>query len=108
MAALKRLQSDCVLCLGLLHHLTLGLRKNFAAVFEQLSALTRNTLILEFVSLEDRLVCEDPDFFPNISAWNRDTYSVDAVKQAGAVFFSQCSELSSTPSESRTLLVFRR
>jgi SAM-dependent methyltransferase len=108
MAALKRLQSDCVLCLGFLHHLTLGLGKNFADVFEQLSALTRNTLILEFVSLEDRLVREDPDFFQKISVWTRETYNLDAVKQAGVAFFSQCSELSSTPSESRTLLVFRR
>jgi SAM-dependent methyltransferase len=108
MAALQRLQSDCVLCLGLLHHLTLGLGKSFADVFAQLSALTRNALILEFVDLEDRLVREDPDFFPNISAWTGETYSLKAVRQAGAAFFSRCSELPSTPAESRTLLVFGR
>lgn len=107
-AALERLQVDCVLCLGLLHHLTLGMGKSFIDIFEQLTALTRNTLVLEFVSMEDKLIQEDSNFFPNLSHWSQETYNIEIVKSTGSRFFNNCSQLPSTPAKSRTLLIFKR
>jgi hypothetical protein len=107
-AALKRLKADCVLCLGLLHHLTLGMGKSFTEIFEKLDALTLSTLVLEFVEWEDKLIQGEQGFFPNLSRWNKETYNLETVKHVAARFFKHCSQLPSTPAESRILLVLKR
>ena len=104
-AGVERLGADLVLVLGLLHHLVLGEGRPLGEVFATLGRLARKTLVVEFVSLEDDKIREDPGFFPNLHRFDADTYSLDRVREAGLRHFAKVQTLPSHPS-SRTLLVF--
>lgn len=60
----RRLRSDAVLALGLLHHLVLGAGERLEAALARLGRLSRRRLVVEFVGREDPLVRGDPGFFP--------------------------------------------
>lgn len=107
MAATKRLPCQMISCLGLMHHLTLGMGKSFAEIAEVLHRLCQKILLLEFVSLDDHLIYENPSFFPNISKWNTNTYSVNALLQAFEPLFHLQQSLPSSPVQSRSLLLFK-
>ena len=94
-------------CLGLIHHLTLGLGKSFAEVASVLHPLCQDVLLVEFVSFEDDLIRNNNDFFPNIAKWNAETYSVEALLHAFEPFFHLQQSLPSTPAQSRSLLLFK-
>ncbi len=105
MAATKRLSCEMVSCLGLLHHLTLGLGKSFTEIAKVLRSLCQKSLLIEFVALDDVLIHENPDFFPNLNQWNPSTYSIDTMLKAFKPFFHLQQIFPSTPAKSRTLLL---
>lgn len=107
MSATIRLGSDMVFCLGLFHHLTLGLGKSMEEVFKILASLTKQVLLLEFVDMKDSLVIENPDFFQNISKWNSDNYNQQEVIKEGLKHFDAFQILPSFPN-TRAILVFKR
>jgi len=106
-AGVKRLRTDLVLVLGLLHHLVLGEGRPVDAVFDVLSGLAAKTLVVEFVGLDDEKIVEDPGFFPSLARFGAATYSVEVVRAAGLRHFSRVSALPSHP-PTRTFLVFER
>ena len=53
-----RLQCDCVLALALMHHLVFRAMADFDTVLDGLVTLTRQDLVLEFVSPEDQFVSQ--------------------------------------------------
>jgi SAM-dependent methyltransferase len=68
-SAETRLQSDCVMALGILHHLVLGVGMSFNEVLSPLIRLTKKWLIIEYVESEDPVIVNEPEFF---SAYSRD------------------------------------
>ena len=104
-AGANRLDADLVLVLGLLHHLVLGEGRSMDSVFEILAKLTRRTLVLEFVSLDDEKVRESPDFFPNLRKQRRATYNLEKTLAAGRRHFRSAEVRASNPS-TRIILVF--
>lgn len=63
-SAERRLRSDLVLALGILHHLVLGSGMPLAEALGRLSALAVKRMVVEFVGLDDALVRGEPAFFP--------------------------------------------
>jgi SAM-dependent methyltransferase len=108
MSALKRLKCDMVFCLGLLHHLILGLGKSMESVIEQVILLTNKIAIFEFIDINDPLIKASPDFFPSLDKWNKNNYSIDYMKKSADSFGFQYSILPSSPSQSRSLVIFKR
>lgn len=107
MAATARLQSDVVLCLGLLHHLTLGMGKSFAEVASILTPLAQKVLILEFIELDDPLIVNEPAFFPNRSKFAQGEYSKEACLKCFSEDFELENVTLSHP-QSRALIIMRR
>jgi SAM-dependent methyltransferase len=105
LSATERINSDVVLCLGLLHHLVLGMGRELDFVFEILSRLTRRTLVLEFVDLKDKLVQGEPSFFKNINRYSEINYNMNIVIAAGLKYFKSVRIADSDP-ETRKLLIF--
>jgi len=101
--ATKRLQSDMVLFLALMHHLVLGGIVDLKTMFNILSELTKKVLVLEYVGLDDHLVKLNPSSFTK----NRDDYSLDKVIAKGKEFFKGVEILDSTP-PTRKMLVFKK
>jgi hypothetical protein len=106
-AGADRLGTDLVLVLGLLHHLVLGEGHPIEVVFEVLGRLAKKTLVLEFVSIDDDKIRDDPAFFPNLSKFDASTYNLDMVLQAGRRHFPSVERRASHPA-TRTILVFDR
>ena len=65
----NRYKCDVVLALGLLHHLVLGLGFSFADIIEILSKFSNKYLIVEFVGIDDKLIKNEPDFFPKYNVY---------------------------------------
>lgn len=105
--ATRRLKSELVLCLGLIHHLVLGMGKEFGAVMAVLADLTDKQLVLEFVSIEDELILGEPSFFKNIDRFTVDNYNINLAMEEGKKFFSSVRILDSEP-ETRKLLVLQK
>jgi len=105
--ATERLKSDLVLCLGLIHHLVLGEGKDIELVFDVLSSLSRQTLVLEYVDLNDELVKSEPFFFRNLSNFTEENYNIHIVTDIGRRYFPDVQVMDSHPN-TRKLLVFRR
>ncbi len=59
----RRLRSDAVLALGILHHVVLGAGIPLTAALERFAAPARRMLIVEFVGINDGLVMKEPEFF---------------------------------------------
>jgi SAM-dependent methyltransferase len=106
-AGVERLRADVVLVLGLLHHLVLGEGRAIESVFATLGRLAERTLVVEFVSLDDEKIREDPGFFPNLRRFDVGTYNLELVREAGLQHFARVEVQASHPG-SRTLLVFDR
>jgi len=100
----ERLQSDAVLCLGLLHHLVLGSDFPLDRILGTLRSLTKRTLILEFVSLDDELIRQEPRFFAALRKYSADTYNVELVLERARSHFRKATVMESHPC-TRKLLV---
>jgi SAM-dependent methyltransferase len=98
--------ADMVLSLGLIHHLVLGLGYSLEKVMELLSSLSRQTLVLEFVGLDDDKILSEQNFFP---AFNQSKlgYTKESVIKIGLGFFEKVEIFPSNPI-TRELLVFTR
>ncbi|MBD3231343.1 hypothetical protein GF322_01640 [Candidatus Dependentiae bacterium] len=107
LAPIMRFKSDCVFCLALVHHLVLGLGISIKKVFKLLSLLTKKTLILEYVSLEDLMIKSEPDFFKNLNRNNLQSYNLDIFIKEGLLYFKDIEILDSHP-DTRRLLIFTK
>jgi len=105
--ATTRLKADLVLCLGLLHHLILGLGREIGNVLEVLARLTGRHLLLEFISLEDKLVQDHPAFFKNIDNHSKSTYNLHIIIDEGKKFFKSVQVMDSE-NKARKLLLFEK
>ncbi len=105
--ATERLKSDMVLCLGLLHHLVLGDGISISNIFIVLSELTRKTLIIEYIDLEDNLIANDMSFFNKINNYTNETYNIDIIIEQGKKHFMNVETVSSHP-DTRKILVFNK
>ncbi len=103
----QRLRSHTVLCLGLLHHLTLGMGKPVANVMRTLAELTEHVLVLEFVDWPDEKIRKEPSFFPHLRQFSSQNYSLDQVIHIGQSYFPKVQILESHP-KTRSLLVFTK
>ena len=106
----RRFESDTVLCLGLTHHLIIGLNISLEKILEILSALTAHSLIYEFVDLEDNRV-QDPEnreiFFKYLYKYNKDNYNIGLVLDVGKKYFTSATVLDSDQ-DTRKLIHFRK
>jgi hypothetical protein len=107
LAPVDRFKSDTVMCLGLIHHLVLGAGYEISFVLKVLSQMAENSLLLEFVSLDDPLIKGEPSFFKNLNKHNEKTYNMDQVIAIGKRYFDHVEILDSHP-ETRKLLVFKK
>jgi len=105
--ATERLNTDMVLCLGLLHHLVLGNGMPLADALGILSKLATKTLILEFVELHDKLIQEEPTFFKHIDKYSSNKYNIGAVIEKSKQYFNYCYIMDSHP-KTRKLLICRK
>jgi len=106
--ATDRLKSDVVLCLALIHHLILGSTcYDFNYVLKILAQLTKDTLILEFIELNDSAIQQDPAFFPNLRKHSKQTYNLDVLKSSAMNYFSSFELLQSHP-DTRKLLILKK
>jgi SAM-dependent methyltransferase len=103
----NRFHADLVMCLGLIHHLVLGLGHSLEHVFEVLSKLSKNSILIEFISLDDKLIVSEPTFFKNIHLYSKDNYNLNILTKTGAKFFEKYEILKSHP-DSRTLVLFTK
>jgi SAM-dependent methyltransferase len=67
----KRVKFDCVLCLGLMHHLNLGRGISLQNIFETLARLASPFLVLEVIWLHDALIQNEKEFFPQYCAMHK-------------------------------------
>ncbi len=107
MEPIKRIKSDLVLALALVHHLVLGQGLSIEYILKVLSQITKKTLVLEYVGWDDKLIKNEPSFFANLNKFTRDTYNLDLFVREGKKYFKSIELLESHP-KSRTILVFRR
>lgn len=63
-SANKRLQCEMFMMLALFHHLVLGQNKSFSQIISLINKFSLKYLILEFVSIDDPLIQNEPEFFP--------------------------------------------
>jgi SAM-dependent methyltransferase len=105
--ATDRLKSDMVLCLGLLHHLVLGIGMQLSEVFGILSKLVRKTLILEFIELQDKLIQEEPSFFTHIGKYSSEKYNIETVIEETKRYFNSYDIVDSHP-KTRKFLICRK
>lgn len=105
-SAKERLKCDMVIALAIVHHLALGHNLNFGEICEKFSVLSKKYLILEYVGKEDKLIVDEPTFFP---AYNKNPagfewYNVDNLLKELEKHFKKISIRSSHP-DSRKFLV---
>lgn len=62
--ATQRLTSDSVIALGIIHHLTLGAGLGFNEILKKLVPLCRKQLVIEFIDSDDKMIQNEPSFFP--------------------------------------------
>jgi SAM-dependent methyltransferase len=98
--------SDLVLALGLIHHLVLGLGYSPNSVMQLLASLTRKTLVLEFISLDDEKIRLEENFFPALND-TKSNYSRENIIESGLTYFSKVESFPSNP-DSREILVFSK
>jgi len=102
----KRLACEMVMALAIVHHLALGQGHSFERIAATLSGLATRYLCVEFVQREDRMVVDDPGFFPAMvrSPRSFDWYNVDGFVAALREHFSEIHVLQSYP-DTRLMLV---
>ncbi|QDU79195.1 hypothetical protein Pla110_09000 [Polystyrenella longa] len=96
----QRLQADCVLALGLTHHLVFTEMFDFPFIFGALSQFTRKDLIVEFVSRDDEYVK---------TWWNDsyDWYTLENFCDIARQYFEEVDVQDSSPA-GRYLVVCRQ
>lgn len=104
LSAQERFRSDCVLALGILHHLILGENETIEVVIEQLAMLSKRSLILEFITLEDDKIANHRDFFP---AYHRhpEAFSHYEINHCIAVLKQHFSRVYTVPSSELTRML---
>ncbi|MFH1461691.1 MAG: class I SAM-dependent methyltransferase [bacterium] len=107
MEPVKRIKSDLVLSLALVHHLVLGQGLSIENVFKILSQVTKKALVLEYVGWDDELIKKESTFFKNLNKFTKETYNLNLFIKEGKKQFKSVELLESHPA-TRTLLVFRR
>lgn len=107
LAPVERFQVDFVMCLGLIHHLVLGMGHEVSYVLKVLSQMAQKSLLIEFVSLDDPLVKGEPSFFKNVGRFNKDNYNLELVIMEGQKYFNTVEILDSHP-DTRKLILFKK
>jgi hypothetical protein len=102
----ERYYVDMVLALGLVHHLVLGKGMSIELVMQRLATLTKESLVIEFVNLEDEKIQNESTFFGSLKMMSSN-YNKAAFVEQGLKYFSSVKTLSSTPS-TRQILIFTR
>lgn len=107
--AQQRLACDVVLALAIVHHLVLGIGKSFDEVTGLLSAFTRETLAVEFVALQDKLIAANQSFFPayNANPAEMQWYTLGNFVDALSKYFKTVKVHHSHP-QSRSIIICRR
>ena len=106
MNAFSRLRADCVMALGILHHLVLGAGMSFKEAFEPLIKLTKKQLLIEFIDSNDDVIKNEPEFFPayfndkRILAMYSIEAAIEILKESGFAV----SVLDSHPSTRKILI----
>lgn len=103
-AVLERIRADCVLALGVIHHLFVDGNLPLEAIRDQLFSLTRRHVILEFIPRED-------DMFGQLSRGRRMDFESYTHKRVRAVLegcFRIESDQAIAGSQRRMLLLRRR
>ena len=95
-----------VLALGLIHHLVLGKGLSIEEVMQRLSSLARESLVLEFIDIDDEKIQNEPSFFRSLKTMSS-KYSESILIEQGLRYFSSVESLPSTPS-TRRILIFTR
>ncbi len=103
-SAVERLKSDMVLALGLAHHLILGEGNKITNVFEILSKLAKETLVLEFIDIKDDLIKNEPSFFKNLNKYTKDTYNLKVFINSCKKYFKNVEVVESHPDTRKILL----
>jgi len=103
----KRLKSDMVLALAIMHHLVIGQEKSFTQVFEIFSKLTKKVLVVEYVDLSDPVMKDTKTYFKNKKKFSAKNYNIEVVEKAGLKYFSKCKIMKSNPS-TRKIFVFEK
>lgn len=102
----KRLECEMVMALAIVHHLALGQGHSFERIASTLSGLASRHLCVEFVQRDDKMVVDDPGFFPAMmkSPESFDWYHVDGFVAALKRHFDEIQVLPSFPSTRLMLL----
>lgn len=102
----KRLACEMVMALAVVHHLALGQGHSFDRIASTLSGLATRYLCVEFVQRDDKMVVDDPGFFPALtkSPGSFDWYNVDGFVAALKRHFDEIQVLPSFPS-TRLMLI---
>jgi SAM-dependent methyltransferase len=102
----KRLECEMVMALAIVHHLALGQGHSFERIASTLSGLASRYLCVEFVQRDDKMVVDDPGFFPAMMKQPRafDWYHVDGFVAALRRHFDEVQVLPSYPSTRLMLL----
>ncbi|MBY0353288.1 class I SAM-dependent methyltransferase [Candidatus Babeliales bacterium] len=116
----ERFASDTVLCLALVHHLVFVAGMRLEEIFEILAKLTKKTLILEYVDLEDKSLkwgLENPEFFKDanmykrarqmLSTYAQESYNIKNILQIAKKYFSHNIILDSNTPERKLVILHR-
>ena len=99
----SRIQSDCVLCLALIHHLYFGKYKmSMQAICDLLLRFTKKWLILEYVPVDDRHLTDNYNILKR-----GDGYSKSILIDCASKYFTLENALESYP-DGREILLFRK
>lgn len=109
LSADKRLRCEMVLALALVHHLALGQGLSFNEIARRLSDFAKKYLLVEFVAREDKLIVDEPSFFPafNTNPHRFDWYTLDNFLQELRGYFRQV-EITEPCAGSRVMLTCTR
>jgi hypothetical protein len=101
-----RLQSELVLCLGLIHHLCLGRGLSFQKISKTLGKICQKYVLAEFVDYNDKLIQNEISFFPayhqKIQAYSKAKF-LNSLKPAFKLIKTFPSD-----SPTRTLFLFKK
>lgn len=102
----KRFKSDMVFVLALLHHLCLGYGKNFTQILKIINPFVSKLLILEFVSLEDKMIQNEPSFFTSYQEkrFNFDWYNFKNLHWSLSKYYKKIEVFKSHPNTRKIIV----